>query len=184
MTLRPRLVLPVLLLVLAACSASVSFGGADAQDAAVVLIEGELADQAGLGSLDVECDEVDDPAVGDSFACTGTTGTGEVIRFAAEVTSEDGTEADGVDVNSVNLLAPSNVPGLVDQAAQVLGEDVGIALTADDLVCPADAIVVQVDSTVACELTDPTNGDVFVATITFTDPETAGFVIEVGEQIG
>lgn len=184
MTTPIRLLWPALLLLLAACSGSVSFGGPDAQETAVALIEGRLTDQAGLGPLEGECDEIDEPEVGDTFACTGTTGDGQVIQFTAEVTSEDGTDADGVDVNSVNLLAPSAVPGLVDQAAEVLGREVGVALTGDDLACPADAVVVEVDTTIVCELTDPTNGDVFEATITITDPETAGFVIDVGDQIG
>jgi hypothetical protein len=61
----------------------VSFGGADAARVAVDLIEGEIADQAQMGQLDAECEEIDDPQPGDAFRCTAKTINGETIRFEA-----------------------------------------------------------------------------------------------------
>ena len=85
---------------LSACSANVEFsiGGQPPEDAAVDLIEGELSDDLGL-AMTGECDDVDDPEVGVSFECTGTTDDGRVVEFDATIDEED-----HISVFSVNVV--------------------------------------------------------------------------------
>ncbi len=84
--LRARTLLLTLatLFVVTACSGDISFsiGGQSVDDAAVELIEGDLADQIGLGELTAACPEVPDAEVGTEFDCTATTADGAVIEIA------------------------------------------------------------------------------------------------------
>ena len=169
----------VFLLVAAGCSVdvSVSFGGADAAQAAVSLIEDDIAPQAGMGSLEAECEEIDDPQPGDSFSCTATTKGGETIRFDA-VMEED----DIVDVQSINLVTADGLDLIEALAVQVLEENVGQTLGVENFDCGDEGLVVEPGGTIACLLTDPISGTLYDATVTVEVLDPLEIFVEVGDS--
>jgi hypothetical protein len=168
----------VILLSATGCSVdvSVSFGGADAAAAAVDLIEGELADQAGIGRLDATCQEIDGPEPGDTFTCTATTEDGETIRFDAVV-----EEDDMVDVESVNLVTSEGLSVIEGLAVQALEENAGQTLGIENFDCGDRGLVVEPGGTIACVLTDPISGALYDATVTVQAMDPVQIFVEVGE---
>ena len=174
-------ILIFLVLVVAGCSVdvSVSFGGADAAQAAVDLIEGELADKAGIGPLDATCEEIDNPEPGDTFTCTATTEDGETIRFDAVM------EADEiVDVESVNLVTAEGLNAIEELAVQALEESVGETLGRDNFDCGDRGMVVEPGGTIACVLTDPVSGAMYDATVTVEVLDPIEIFVEVMAPAG
>jgi hypothetical protein len=167
----------VILLLAAGCSldVSVSFGGADAAAAAVDLIEGTLADQAGIGRLDATCQEIDDPEFGDTFTCTATTEEGETIRFDAVV-----EEDDMVDVESVNLVTSAGLTVIEGLAVKALEENVGQTLGIENFECGDRGLVVEPGGTIACVLTDPVSGALYDAAVTVQVLDPIEILVEVG----
>jgi hypothetical protein len=175
-----RLVTTLLcVLLLAGCSVSVSFGGADAAAAAVDLIEGEIADQAGMGTLDAECQEIDDPQPGDTFPCTAAAQNGESIRFDATM-EEDNI----VDVQSVNLVTTDGLDLIEALAVQTLEENVGETLGRENFECGDHGLVVEPGGTIACELTDPVSGNLYDAIVTVEVLDPLEIFVEVGDAPG
>ncbi len=167
----------LILLLATGCSVdvSVSFGGADAAADAIALIEGELADQAGIGRLDATCQEIDDPEPGDTFTCTATTEEGETIRFNAVV-----EEDDMVDVESVNLVTSTGLTVIEGLAVQALEEKVGQTLGIENFDCGDRGLVVEPGGTIACVLTDPVGGAFYDATVTVKAMDPVEIFVEVG----
>lgn len=159
-------------LAVAACSGEVSVNmgsSVDPGDEAEQLIEGELADEAGLGPLTADCSDAVEP--GGSFECTGTTGDGQVVAFTA-----DGAGA----VDSTNLATPAGISLLAEEAGRVLAEQNAPGSPPPPIVCDdSRGLVLEVGAALDCEVTDPESGDVLAAVITITDPESLGFRIDV-----
>ena len=158
-----------------AASCSFSFGDTP-EGVAEELIETELASSLGIEDVMADCEAPPNRDPGPTFACTSETDLGNI---AWEAVMED---ENTVNVNSVNLLAPSDVDVLESSAAEVLGAEAGIGLTADGFDCGDAAIVLGDDLTVACAVTDPASGDIYDATIEITDLETGTFNVEVADQ--
>lgn len=163
-----------LLLVATACGSTsfeVSFGGGTGtvEEAAVFLIEGELADQIDA-PLVADCPEVPDPEVGTTFTCTGTTEDGEVIDFAGVVDRED-----HIDLNTTNVIVAERVPDWATVTEASVAETVGFAVTVD---C-GDRFIVLDNAGMTCEVTDP---DGLTAVLRFSnvdlDAGTFDWVIE------
>ena len=165
----------VLLAVGCSVDVSVSFGGADAAAAAVDLIEGDIAGQAGMGPLDAECTEIDDPEPGDTFACSATNGDGETIRFDA-VMEED----DIVDVESVNLVTTDGLAVIETLAVQTLEDSVGATLGSENFDCGDRGLVVEPGETIACVLTDPSTGNLYDSIVTVEILDPLEIFVEVG----
>lgn len=161
-----------------ACSAEFSIGGQSPEDAAVDLIEGELSDELGV-AMTGECDDVDDPEVGVSFDCTGTTDDGDVVEFVTLIDDDD-----HISVDSVNLVTAEGVPQYEAAAAEALTEQAGVTLDPADVDCGDDPVIFDSSMTMPCTVTDPSNGDVYDATLTVTDLEAGLFDIEVGDLRG
>lgn len=159
-----------------ACSAEFSIGGQPPEDAAVDLIEGELSDDLGV-AMTGECDDVDDPEVGVSFECTGTTDDGRVIEFVTLIDEED-----HISVDSVNVVNAGAVDRFAAAAADALSEQAGVALDASAVDCGDEAIVLDESMTLACSVTDPTDGAVYDASIIITDLDEGSFDVEVGDR--
>ena len=153
--LRPpaRWILAVLVLVAAGCSTT------EADAAAVELIEGELADQVGLGPLTGECDEPTGTSTNDEFGCTGTPETGEVITFTAVFESDD-----EVFVYPTNLVVDSSL--FEAEAAQTLGPEFGIEIDPAQIECPEGTVVLDADGQMMCTITDAETGDVVPLVVT------------------
>ena len=177
--MKRRWVLTICLITIAGCSVdvSVSFGGADAAQAAVDLIEDEIAAQAGMGSLDAECEEIDDPQPGDTFTCTAETEDGKTIRFDA-VMEED----DIVDVQSVNLVTTDGLDLIETLAVQVLEENVGQTLGIENFECGDQGLVVEPGGTIGCLLTDPISGTLYDAVVTVEALDPLEIFVEVGDS--
>lgn len=151
-------------LTLVACSSSAALSGES-------VIEGELADAAGLGELDAQCNEPDGLEEGETFTCTAVAEDGRTVEFLGTMTSND-----SFDIVSTNLLTSEDVVAIREEGARLLSQDVGVEIRSADIVCP-DAIVVLDDTgDFVCEITERSTGDVYELTIS-----TGG--IEPGEGV-
>ena len=165
-------------LVLASCSGEVtlSFGGRSADDAAVDLIEGDLAVQLGLGPLEANCQAVEDPEVGDTFPCTAFTEAAETVRFAGVVEDED-----SIEVTSENVILADALPVVEAAAVEALESATGMTLGVENFDCGDRSVIVDLGGTLDCVLTDPGNGDRYAATVTVNSREPLNIDVAVGE---
>lgn len=163
-----------LVVVAAGCSTT------DPVGSAVELIEGDLADQIGLGPLVGECDEPADTATGEEFSCTGITEDGAVIEFTAEFESDD-----ELYVYPTNLVVDDRL--FEEEAAATLGPEFGIEIDPAQIECPEGMTVLDENDQMQCTITDAQTGAVFPLTVSFGDYiRDEGFderFYEVGEQI-
>lgn len=136
-----------------ACSGSAAQSGEE-------VIQGELAEQIGLGDLEADCDEPDDLTEGETFACTATTADGDSITFLGTMTSDD-----EFDVVTTNLLVPSDIVAIREGVATALSDEIGATVAADDITCPDGSIVLDDADGFECEVVDTATGDVYPLTI-------------------
>lgn len=171
---RPPAALLTLAVLVAACGSSGDGPGAAASaDRAKTQIEDDLVDDVGLGPLVADCEPPTDAEPGTPFACSATTGDGEVVRFAAELV-EPGTVA----VRSTNLLSPRE---LERTAVEALRAQTDVDLADDALACPDDPVlVVEVGDTVECELANPRSRATDQAVVTVTAIGPVEFEVELG----
>ena len=170
-------VLAVGVLAASACSAEFSIGGASPKSAAEKLIESEISTQLGLATLDATCDDVDDPGVGSSFACTATTDDGRIVNLVTVIDRED-----RIDVSTTNALGPDDLSTLEAAGAQALSEQVGVELAADLIDCGDEVILLPADGVMVCAFSDPDSDDVYDATYEITDLDTGTFNIEISQD--
>lgn len=159
---------------------SFSFGGADYGGTAVKVIEGELADEIGLGKLEATCDEVpSDAGVDDTFDCTAETRDGDEIEFEATIEPEK-----RVGVNTTNLISEEGLTAIEGRAVEVLETEVGETLGEENFDCGEGPIVFNPKTDVlACELTDPSNGDLYDAEVELSDlSDDAAVSVSVAEE--
>jgi hypothetical protein len=161
--------------VTAGCSGDISFsiGGQSIEDAAVELIEGDLAEGIGLGALEATCPEVADPAVGTEFDCTATTPDGAVIEFAGLVDRED-----HIDVQTTNVVVADAIGTFEAAGIDVINETEGTTLDASAMACGDSSIIIPDDGAIGCELTLPDTGEVYDAVYTINDLATGDFSLE------
>lgn len=151
----------------AACSASFSIGGESVEDAAVDVIEGELAEQIGL-ALTADCPAVPDPEVGTAFSCTATTPSGDLVSIAGEVDRED-----HIDLTTTNVIR-GDVAGTIGRAIEdeVAGSGGGDDLEVD---CGDETIVADQNNSFSCGLRGPGTTGGAEAIVTVTDFDTGNF---------
>lgn len=161
---------------LVGCSPS----GSDYKGAAEDLIEEEISEQAGVGELTASCDDPpEDPAVGDTFACTGTTADGAEIEFVATV-----AEDDKVEVVSTNLLTAENLATIEEIAVAALEQEVQVTLGVENFDCGDEPVVLEpAAGSLVCALTDPSSGDVYDATVDIPDlGDLSSLTVQVADQ--
>jgi hypothetical protein len=147
----------VALLALAACAG-------DPAETGVEVIEGELAEQIGLGPLDATCDEPEDPVAGEEFTCTATTEDDRTIDFVA-VFEEDDT----IFVYPTNVVTGDLMASVEVEAAERLGSEVGATIDPSDIDCADVNTILAPDGTFTCTITDTTTGEVGDLRVTFGD---------------
>ncbi len=160
------------ILLLAAC-------GGDAAETAEALIEGQLAEEIGLGELNATCNQPADLTPGETFACTAITPDGKTIEFLGEMTTED-----RLNVQSTNLLTESDVQAILPVIAAAVSDEVGTEVVADDLTCPSGGVILDDDGEFVCEILDRENGDVYAITIRTGGLEPGGGPKNLGFLIG
>jgi hypothetical protein len=164
--IRRTLVLASVVVLLAGVGGSCSADEADFGQTATELVEGQLADELGLGALTASCDEPGSTDVGTAFDCTATTEAGDEIRLQAEI-----TEKDEVFVSTLNVLTAESLPGIETEAARILAEQVGIDLPAENIDCGDQSILAEPGQPFTCAVTEPDTGDVYDLSITLDDFE-------------
>lgn len=162
--------------VLAGCSS-------DPQGAATTLIEGELAEQIGLGPLRADCEVPENSEVGSTFTCTATTDDGDRIELMTTFEPDD-----RIFVQTTNVLLADEVPRVEADAAASLGAETGVDLAPTAVQCPDGAVVLDAADQMRCRITDPTDGTIYEMIVTMRDfdPD-AGFqyvFYELGDPIG
>jgi hypothetical protein len=169
-----------LAVIVAGCSGEVSFsiGGDDPETAAEKRIEDQdFVDQVGLGELTADCNDPGDVEVGDTFLCTAETEDGQTIDVTATIADED-----TLNVQSTNLLVPSDVATLEQAAVRTLNQQNNLNIPPGAIDCGDTAVVIPDDQRVPCVLTNPTNGLQYDTVITITDLESGEFSVNVSGQ--
>lgn len=170
---------------LAGCSGSIDidgFFGNSTDDAfhqaGVDLIEGELADQIGLGPLEAECDG-DDLSAGDTFECQATAGGLEPIQFTATINGEE----DGVSLVSNNLLLANQVEQVEAFAASLIEQRTATSIGAENFECADSSLIVTSGEVLDCRVTDPADGKVYEAPVVIDDLVDLSVTVSVGDPI-
>ena len=175
-----RRLLLALALLLSGCSVSgeISIGSESPEEATEDVIEGELAEQIGLGELTASCSKPTSEDVGSRFLCTATTEDGRTIELQAVI------EDDGPYVETTNVVLDKNLGRIVAAVLTEIENLSGVDLADDALDCGSESLIVDASNQAVCEITDPT-GEVFDTIITFngldTDSPIFDFVVDTGE---
>ena len=163
------------------CSGELGFGTTSDDgflEAGEELIEGELADQIGLGLLDASCSG-SDLAAGDTFTCSASADGVDPIEFVGTI-DEDGDE---VNIASANLLLAEQVEQVEAFAASLIEESTGQTIGAENFECADTSVVVSSGEILACRVTDPSDGTVYQAPVTVDDLESLSITVNVGDPI-
>ena len=151
----------------AGCSFSAATQSPD--DAGEELIEGELAELIELELSDAACDAPAEDEPGQMFDCTATDPDGATVTFDGVI-----EEDDEIFVSASNVVVADEMPLVEQEAAAVLGEEVGTEIDPADVVCPAETTVLD-GGRLTCEITDATTGERYSLIATF-----GGFVLREG----
>ena len=136
----------------------------DARETSEAVIERQISEQVDLGELEATCDEPERRQVGDTFPCTATTESGEVIQI---VTTFE--EDDRIFVLPTNVVLAADLALVEQKAAEVLSPEVGVTIDPADVECPDRSVVLGGDGRFFCEITDPESGTTFELIATFGD---------------
>lgn len=161
-------------LALAAC-------GGDATETAEAVIETEIAEQMGLGELTATCEEPPNRDIGTTYDCTATTADGQTVTLLSRFTEED-----RIFVLPSNVIVASEVPLLKEQAAALLGPEVGVEIDPASIECPdGDSIVLSEAGTIDCTILTP-DGVLFPLTVTLEnfdfDTGFQNLFVEIGQE--
>lgn len=141
-------------MVLAGTAAGCTFStGTSPQDAAVELIEGELGDQVGMVFSSPSCTAPPDTEVGTTFTCTARNEAGDTVTFDGVIDPDD-----SIFVAPSNVILAEEMDLVEAEAAQVLGDDIGVAIDPSAVECPEETTVLE-DDQLRCEITDVDTGD-------------------------
>lgn len=167
-------------LLAAACSTDPEPAGPEVEGPRAVaesMIAEELASEVGLGPLVGVCSELGPLVIGSSFACTATTGPGDVIQIQGVVNPEGHLQ-----LTTTNLVSIAALPSFERGAAAALNSEVGSDFTAEAVDCGDAAVVLPSDFTMGCALVMPSSGQVFDLTLTITDLDARNFSLVVAEN--
>lgn len=138
--------------------------GGDAKATGEAVIERQIAEQVGLGELEASCDQPDEATVGESFACSATTQSGETMKLTATFEEED-----RILVVPTNVVMGEEMELVEAEAADVLGPEVGATIDPSAVECPDTSVVLDDEGRFTCTITDVDSGTTFELTATFGD---------------
>jgi hypothetical protein len=134
--------------------------GGSAAESGESVIEGELAEEIDLGDLEAQCNEPEDLVEDETFTCTATTTDGQTIEFIGTMTSDD-----EFNINTSNLLVPSDITTIVESLSTALTEQIGVTVAVDDITCPEGSVVLDDADAFECTVVDTATGDTYPLTV-------------------
>lgn len=144
---------------------------------AETMIDGELADDIGLGPLTSSCDDPGLLAVGVTFGCVATTETGVAIGVQGLVNDEG-----RIQLTTTNLITAQALASYERDAAAALNDTVGSNFTAESVDCGSTPIVLPPELVMGCALVMPSSGEVYDLMLTVTDLDQRHFSLVVGDE--
>lgn len=152
----------LLVLFATACSAEANFtvGGISVEDSGKNLIEGELASLLSI-ELEAVCPALEDPEVGSTFECTGTTPDGRIAKFEGVVDSDD-----SINVVSTNVIQAELVPNVEDAAVNALEPQTGPV----EVNCGTETLILDSEESVTCAISDGAETRDVLLTFSSLDP--------------
>lgn len=130
------------------------------------VIEGEIAEQIGLGELEATCDDPGSREVGSTFGCTASTTDGQIIAFTAEFDSED-----EIFVYPTNVISAGELALVEQEAAEVLSPEVGTTIDPSAVDCGEVTVVLATGGIMTCVITDQQTGERYELEATFSNHE-------------
>lgn len=171
------------MLLLAGCSGSFDFfssaGDAAFLEAGEELIEGQLAEDIGLGPLTATCTG-NGLGAGDTFDCSASAGQLTPIRFTGTIDDDE----ESVVITSTNLLLAAQVEEVEAFAAGLLQEQTTRTVSPEDFECADSSVIISSGEVLDCVVTDPSDGTVFEAPVTIESLEDLAITVNIGNPIG
>jgi hypothetical protein len=165
------------------CSGSLDFfssaGDQGFLDAGEELIEGDLADQIGLGPLDATCSGQNLQA-GDTFSCMARPGQLTPIEFTGTVDDDEAS----VVITSDNLLLATQVQEVEAFAAGLLQQQTTLAAQPEDFDCGDTSVIIASGEVLNCMVTDPSDGTIYEAPVTIENLQDLAITVNIGNPIG
>jgi hypothetical protein len=93
------------------------------------------------------------------------TEAGETVTFEGVIDPDD-----SIFVAPSNIIVASEMSAVETEAADVLGEEIGVVIAPSDVQCP-DESTVLVDDRLRCEISDAASGDRYEMFLTVADFE-------------
>ena len=75
------------------------------------------------------------------------------------------TSDDGFNINTSNLLVPSDVTTIVESLSTALTEQIGVTVNVEDIECPEGSVILDDDDAFACTVVDTATGDTYPLTV-------------------
>ncbi len=132
---------------------SFSIGGSSPASAGEELIEGELSEVLGFEMTDAECQDPAEEEEGEEFTCTATAPDGSTVTFQGVLETDD-----EIYLAASNVVVADEMTLVEEEAAVVLGPEVGAEIDPADVDCPTESTVLDGDE-LRCEITDATTGE-------------------------
>ena len=165
------------------CSGSLDFfSSANDQaflDAGEELIEGDLAEQIGLGPLDAACSG-QNLGAGDTFSCSARPGQLTPIEFTGTVDEDESSVA----ITSDNLLLAAQIEEVEAFAAGLLQEQTSRAVQPEDFECGDTSVIITSGEVLSCTVTDPSDGTIYEAPVTIDNLQDLAITVNIGNPIG
>lgn len=152
------------LVAVGAAGCSFSVGGQSPESAGEELIEGELSELVGFDLTEAQCEEPAADEPGEEFSCTAMSPDGSTVTFDGVVETDD-----EIFVAASNVVVADEMSLVEEEAAAVLGPEIGVEIDPGDVDCPDVSTVLDADDRLRCEITDASTGDRYVLTATFGD---------------
>lgn len=160
-----------LALVSTGCSVNLSIGGENPADAAVNVIEGDIADLIDLGPITATCESPESVEVGTTWGCSGVSDAGN-IDFSVEVDRED-----HINVQTENVILGDQVVALANSATEVVEEAVDVDLADGAVDCGTSSIILLASAELSC--TVDTGTELVPTTVTITNLDDTSFEVDL-----
>lgn len=145
-------------------------------ETAIQVIEEEFPTRFDLDELVATCEDNGASEIGDQFACTAETSSGQTINFLVDLDSEE-----HVNVHATNLLTTEDLVRYEQAAAILVGGVEEVVIPEDAFDCGDKPIIFEAELDFVCTFSDPDSSDVYDVTFELPDIPSGRFDLQFAE---